>query len=62
MKMTYHREGGDVDYTLVTDPPEAMYWTTYKLKKAHIKLLGKFDRSEAALIKQEILDDIKESI
>lgn len=54
MQMFY----GDIEYTLVTDPPEAMYWKTYKLKKSHIKLIDKFDRTTAARIKQEIYEDI----
>ena len=58
MKMIYLRNEVEIPYTLVTDPPEAMTWSTYRLKKSHIKLLTKFDRQEAAEIKQEILDDI----
>ena len=58
MKMIYLRNEVEMPYTLVTDPPEAMTWSTYKLKKSHIKLLGKFGRTETAEIKQEILNDI----
>ena len=58
MKMIYLRNEVEIPYTLVTDPPEAMTWSTYRLKKSHIKLLIKFDRQEAAEITQEILDDI----
>ena len=48
----------DIEYTLRTDPPEAMYWSTYKLKKSDIKILSNTNRSEAAKLRQEILDDI----
>lgn len=54
MQMFY----GDIEYTLVTDPPEAMFWKTYKLKKSHIKLITKLDKSTAAQIKQEIYEDV----
>lgn len=56
MRMLY----GDVEYTLKTDPPEAMYWSTYKLKKSDVKILTKASRSDAAKLRQEILDDINE--
>tara|TARA_B100000497_G_scaffold128058_1_gene172896 strand:- start:66 stop:347 length:282 start_codon:yes stop_codon:yes gene_type:complete len=49
---------GDIEYTLVTDPLEAMYWSTYKLKKRDVKILTKASRTEAAKLRQEILDDI----
>ena len=54
MEMRY----GAVKYTLKTDPPEAMYWSTYKLMKSHVKILTKANRKEAARLRQEILDDI----
>lgn len=60
MQMFYMRDGKEVEYTLETDPPEAMYWTTYRLKKSEIVLIGKYDRTTAAQIKQEIFDDILE--
>ena len=55
MKMIYLRNEVEIPYTLVTDPPEAMTWSTYRLKKSQIKLLIKCDRQEAAEIRQEIL-------
>ena len=48
----------EIEYLLLTDPPEAIYWKTYKLKKSHIKLLTKVDRSQAAELRSEILEDI----
>ncbi len=56
--MYYERDGTLIEYRLLTDPPEAIYWQTYKLKKSDIKLVSKFDRSTAAEIKQEIFEDI----
>jgi len=59
MQFIYARTAAElIRYTLITDPPEAMYWSTYRLKKSDVKLLDKFDRSTAANIKQEIFDDI----
>lgn len=59
--MYYERDGTLIEYRLLTDPPEAVYWLTYKLKKSDIKLVTKFDRSTAAQIKQEIYEDILEN-
>jgi|TARA_R110000851_G_scaffold274845_1_gene427416 hypothetical protein len=60
MRFTYARSPKEhYGYALKTDPPDAMYWTTYRLKKSDIVLDKKFDRSTTADIKKEILDDIK---
>lgn len=57
----YHRTNGmTIEYTIETDPPEALYWTTYRLKKSEIKILTDLDRSTATQIRQEIFDDIIE--
>lgn len=48
-----------IEYTLVTDPPEAMYWRTYKLKKSHIKIITKTDRAQAAEYRAQILASIQ---
>lgn len=59
MQFIYARTPAElIRYTLITDPLEAMYWSTYRLKKSDVKLLDKFDRSTAADIRQEIFDDI----
>ena len=58
MQMFYKRNGSLVEYKIVTDPEEAMYWTTHRLKKSEIKILTQCDRATAAQIRQEILDDI----
>tara|TARA_Y100000289_G_C3842687_1_gene109369 strand:- start:242 stop:517 length:276 start_codon:yes stop_codon:yes gene_type:complete len=58
MKMIYMKNKKEIQYSLKTDPAEAQYWTTYRLKKSDIKLETKTDRSTAALLRKEILDDI----
>jgi hypothetical protein len=58
MKMFYRREKELIEYTISTDPPEAMYWSTYRLKLGDIKLHIKLSRSMASEIKKEILHDI----
>jgi hypothetical protein len=58
MKMFYQRGDEIIEYGLSTDPPEAIYWATYRVKKKDIFLKVKLDRAATADIKQEILDDI----
>jgi len=58
MKMLYKRDGEFIEYTISPDPPEALYWETYRLKKGDIFLKVKLDRKIETEIKQEILDDI----
>ena len=58
MKMLYKRHDEFIEYTLSPDPAEALYWSTYRLKKGEIFLKVKLDRSITAEIRQEILDDI----
>ena len=58
-RMFYKSEDGLIEYKIVTDPEEAMYWVTYKLKLSNIKILTKCDRSTAAKYRREILEDIK---
>ena len=58
MKMIYKKNGEEIPYILQTDPKEAMYWTTHRLKKSDIKVKIKTDRSTAAVLRKEILDDI----
>lgn len=58
MEMKYVHNGKTIQYQLMTDPAEAQYWTTHRLKKSEIKILTKCDRSTAALLREEILNDI----
>ena len=52
------KSGEKIQYDLNTDPKEAQYWTTHRLKKSEIKLKVKVDRSTAAKLRGEIFDDI----
>ncbi len=58
MHMYYKRDGNLVEYKLVTDPKEATVWSTHRLKKSEIKIMTKADRTTAAELRQEILNDI----
>lgn len=51
-------DGTHVEYELATDPPEAAFWSTYRLKAAHIKVVGKYDRAEKSALAREICNDI----
>ena len=53
-KMIYEK----IPFTIQTDPPEAIVHRTHRLKKSEIKILQKMDRTTAADIRQQILDDI----
>ena len=53
-KMMYKK----IPFTIQTDPPEAIVHRTHRLKKSEIKILQKMDRTTAADIRQQILDDI----
>ena len=58
MEMVYVKDGKTIKYKIVTNPPDAAYWSTHRLKKSEIKLIPKCDRSTSAVIRQEILDAI----
>lgn len=47
-----------VEFTLKTEPPEGAYWSTYKLQKSDIVILTPMGRSEKALMREAILNDI----
>lgn len=58
MQMFYTDEDGTtVEYALKTDPPEAAFWQTYKIKKSNIKIITKMSRENQAVYRQKILDD-----
>lgn len=59
MQMFYTNNNGTViQYTIQTDPLEAMYWTTYRLKVEHIKIITKLDRQTMTKVRREIFNDI----
>ena len=47
-----------IEYALKTDPPEAQYWSTYKLKKSHIQIITPMDRTSKAEWREKILRSI----
>ena len=61
MNMFYKTDDGkEIEYYLQTDPPEAMYWSTYRLKLTHIKLKTKCGPAiYRAQLRKEIFDSIK---
>jgi hypothetical protein len=51
---------GDVwQYELTTNPREAIYWDTYKLKVSDIKVLGSADKETKNRVRLEIYKDIE---
>ena len=59
MQMWHKRKDGTlIEFVIVTDPPEALYWMTYKLKVADIRLVTKVPSTDKTEIRREIYDDI----
>lgn len=58
MRMVYTDKNQEYEYVLVTDPPEAMYWSTTKLKKTDIQVLNVKPKAKANQIREEIFNDI----
>lgn len=58
MQMFYCEGGATIEYSLKTDPPEAEYWSTYRLKKSHIQIITPMGRSEKAAWREKILRSI----
>ena len=58
MQMFYCEGDAMIEYTLKTDPPEAQYWSTYKLKKSHIQFITPMDRTAKAEWREKILRSI----
>ena len=59
MQMWHRREDGTlIEFVIVTDPPEALYWMTYKLKVADIRLVTKVPAKNKTEIRREIYEDI----
>lgn len=49
-----------VEFVLQTDPPEALYWMTYKLKVSDITLKTKVPAGEKTKLRREIYDELVE--
>lgn len=55
------RSSGDIiEFKIRTDPPEAVYWSTYKLKLSDVKIVTKMHQQEATIIRREIVNEINE--
>ena len=54
-------DGEKWQYELNTDPPQAIYWDTYKVKINDIKIVTKCSPEDRKRLKREILKDIKEN-
>lgn len=53
-----HDDGVRYKYELKTDPPEAMFWTTKKLKSGELKVYDSEGKQVFGKIKEIILEDI----
>lgn len=61
MQMWHRRKDGTiVEFLIRTDPPEALYWMTYKLKVSDIILVSKVAAGEKTKLRREIYDELVE--
>jgi hypothetical protein len=59
MKMTYTRKKNETyEYVIKTDPPEAIYWSTTKLKKTDVHIKNIKDQKLRTKIRDEVFNDI----
>lgn len=58
MQMFFTRECGEVIEFTYSFPEDEWHHTTRKLTKSDVKLITKKDRSKAALIRGEIVDEV----
>jgi hypothetical protein len=47
-------------FELHTDPPEAMYWSTYKVKASHLKVFDANNKQVFGPAKEALLNDLDE--
>jgi len=45
-------------FELHTDPPEAMYWSTYKIKPSQLKIFDAKNKQVFGDVKEQLLNDI----
>lgn len=63
MEMWHKRKDGTiVEFLIVTNPPEALYWSpsSYKLKLTDVRIITKMPKKEMQIVRKEIFDDIVE--
>ena len=51
-------DGTQIEYDLVPEEPEQLYYETIKFKKSHIKIKTKVSREQAAEYRELILNEI----
>jgi len=49
-------DGNEWQYELKTDPEQAMFWSTHRIKKSEIKILNCPDRTKAAELRQMLVE------
>ena len=63
MEMFYvDKDGTRIEYELIPDQPEQLYYETIKFKKSHIKIKTKIDRTDAAKYRELILTEINSEL
>jgi len=50
-----------IKWTWKTDPPQAVYWKTYKPKKRDLRVISKISREERKLITNELYAEIMQN-
>ena len=53
-------DGETYRFELWTDPPEAMYWSTYKVKASHLKVFDANDKQVYGPAKEALLNELEE--
>ena len=58
--MFFTFEDNTYRFELHTDPPEAMYWSTYKVKASHLKVFDANNKQVFGTAKEALLNDLDE--
>jgi hypothetical protein len=58
--MFFTFEDNTYRFELHTDPPEAMYWSTYKVKASHLKVFDANNKQVFGPAKEALLNDLDE--
>jgi hypothetical protein len=58
--MFFTFEDATYRFELHTDPPEAMYWSTYKVKASHLKVFDDNNKQVFGPAKEALLNDLDE--
>ena len=52
------KDAGTIEWTWRTQPPEAIYWKTYKVKKRDVRITSKVNPEQRKNLTNEIYEDI----